>query len=507
MTPSEGQPHPRASESKVALVKGTADVLPDEFDSLLEIESLLLDRFARAGYRRVRVPVLEGRSLHERKSGARIVSHMYQVSGSLNEEVCLRPEVTAGIVRAYNDLSEPPPLPWRVSYSGPVFRLLPTGPGVLREFHQVGVERLDEAGNGGDAEAIWLADWSLAEAGIADATIRIGHAGLIRELLRWSGLPLGVQVALVEVLGEAAGGGDDASPEARVLSAAEAHLETLDAWLGGHSDDDMPVPDDDGGVVRLFRTLHPEVVGRRSSRDILGRIRRKWELGRGLSGVLSTVRERVRELSDLRGPALNVLDRLLRYQDVVPSVTGELVALVDGLGAYGVDPDRVELDLGFGRGIGFYSQMLFVLMAETPGGPFEVCGGGRYDGLARALGSPRDVRGVGFAFGLERLRDVLDARGQLQKTPSGRDVILLLADGTETYGLAAWLRAKGWSVVVDLASRGDDDVSADAARVRGFTRVIRPRSKGFRHLDVATGVSTDLASRDDLLRLLPGARP
>ena len=302
MSPVEGRPQPRASESKVALVRGTADVLPDEFDRLLRIESLLLDRFARAGYRRVRVPVLEDRSLHERKSGARIVTNLYRASGSLGEDVCLRPEVTAGIVRAYNDAPEPPGLPWRVSYSGPVFRLLPTGPGVLREFHQVGVERLDEAGDGGDAEAIWLADWSLGEAGVADATIRIGHAGLIRELLRWSGLPLGVQVALVEVLGEAAHGGDASSPEARVVSAAEAHLASLDAWLGGHSDDDTPVPDEDGGVDRLFRTLYPEVVGRRSGRDIIGRIRRKWELGRGLSGVLATVRERVRELADLRGP-------------------------------------------------------------------------------------------------------------------------------------------------------------------------------------------------------------
>jgi histidyl-tRNA synthetase len=506
MSLGEGNPQPRASESKVALVKGTADVLPDDFDRLLAIESLLLDRFARAGYRLVRVPVLEDRSLHERKSGARIVANLYQVSGSLSEDVCLRPEVTAGIVRAYNDLSEPPPLPWRVSYSGPVFRLLPTGPGRLREFHQVGVERLDEAGNGGDAEAIWLAEWSLAEAGVADATIRIGHAGLIRELLQRSGLPLGVQVALVEVLAEAAGG-DVATPEARVLSAAEAHLATLDSWLGGHNDDDTPVPDEDGGVDRLFRTLYPEVVGRRSGRDIIGRIRRKWELGRGLSGVLTTVRERVRELSDLRGPALDVLDRLRHYQDVVPAMTGELKALLDSLGAYGVDPDRVELDLGFGRGIGFYSQMLFVLMADTPSGPLEVCGGGRYDGLARALGSPREVGGSGFAFGLERLRDVLEARAQLSKAPPRRDVTLLVPQGLETNGLAAWLRSNGLSVVVDPSGEGVQGVSVDDARARGFTRVIQPRSKGLRHLDVASGVSTDVTSRDDLLRLLSGGRP
>ena len=56
------------------------------------------------------------------------------------------------------------------------------------------------------------------------------------------------------------------------------------------------------------------------------------------------------------------------------------------LGHHGVEPDRVELDLGFGRGIGFYTQMIFELAVPTPDGPVEVCGGGRYDGLARVLG-------------------------------------------------------------------------------------------------------------------------
>jgi histidyl-tRNA synthetase len=76
-----------------------------------------------------------------------------------------------------------------------------------------------------------------------------------------------------------------------------------------------------------------------------------------------------------------------------------------------VETARVELDLGFGRGIGFYTQMIFELAVPTPSGPFEVCGGGRYDGLAHVLGSDRDDHGVGFAFGLERLAEACSARG------------------------------------------------------------------------------------------------
>ena len=491
----------RGSESAIPLVKGTADVFPDDHDRLIGLESLLLGRFALGGYRRLRVPILEARELHERKSGARIVANLYQVSGGLSEDVCLRPEVTAGIVRAYNDAPGPPPLPWRVAYAGPVFRVLPTGPGVLREFHQVGVERLDDGRSGGvgDAETIALADWSLAAAGIADATIRVGHAGLIRDLLQWSGLPRGVQVALVEVLGEAAQAGGADSPEDRIVSAMENHLKALADWLGGSAGDETPVPDEEGGADRLFRGLYPVVVGRRSGREIIGRIRRKWDLGHGFAGVLARVRERVGELADLRGPAVDVLDRLRRLDDVVPALTHELTGLVEGLKARGVDLDRIELDLGFGRGIGFYSQTMFVLLADGPDGPREVCGGGRYDGLARALGSTRDVGGVGFAFGLERLRDALDARVPRRTAPMA-DLTMILDNVPDAHAIAGRLRAAGYPAVVEPAGT---DLNPESARARGFARVVS--GAGASIVDLGDGPTAGpLAS---LIRPNAGARP
>ncbi len=490
----------RAVESRVALVKGTADLLPDDFSPLAEIESLLLDRFARSGYAPIRVPVLENRVLHERKSGSRIVANLYQVDGASNEDVCLRPELTAGIVRAFNEASPTPSLPWRVSYSGPVFRLLPTGPRVLREFQQVGVERLDTPGSGtsGDAETIWLAHWALSEAGISDATIRIGHAGLIRELLDSSGLPRGVQVALVEVLSESVQADDDPAVTGdRFLSAIENHLESLTAWLStGVRNGEAAVPADDTGAAKLFHTLYPEVVGRRAGRDVIARLRRKWELGQGLSGVLGSLRDRLHELADLRGPAPEVLARLSRFEDVVPTMTRELRGLVASLQAYGIDPARVELDLGFGRGIGFYSQMMFVLLVDTPNGSLEVCGGGRYDGLARALGSAEDVGGVGFAFGLERLRDVLAARGIKIPSTKKPKQILVVARDANAFGLASWLRGQGLTVVID-ENGGARSQTSD----RRFDFVVEGSGPSYRVTDLASGKETTVPSREDLLRL------
>ena len=396
-----------SGERPVGRVRGTRDWSPDRFGALARIEAALLDRFARAGYDPIRVPVLERTELHERKSGAGIVSKLYELADGGEARVCLRPELTAGVVRAYAEMAESPELPWRVSVTGPVFRHEAMRPGFDREFHQVGVEMLGAGGPGADAEVIWLAWWGLAELGIADASLRIGHVGLILEMFERSGLPEAARSALVERLSEAAS-------EDRGVAALETTLEQLGEWLAAdaESGDSSGSSPDDPAVDRLFRTLVPDVTGRRSGREVVARLRRKWELGRSLHEVIGRLRDQIRALAALRGPILSVLPELeFCHEAIAPESVASLRDLAGKLADRGVDLSRVELDLGFGRGIGFYSRMVFELVVPTPSGPVEVCGGGRYDGLARVLGGDRDDRGAGFAFGSERLIDALIARG------------------------------------------------------------------------------------------------
>ncbi|WP_406697499.1 HisS family protein [Singulisphaera sp. Ch08] len=427
-----------AAERPIDTVRGTRDWLPSDHARLAALESLLLDRFARAGYEPLKTPVLEFTELHERKSGAGIVAKLFELSGTGQPGVCLRPELTAGIVRAYTAAAEPPPLPWRVSHSGPVFRYETPRPGRLREFQQVGVERLGDSGPLADGEVIWLADWALAQAGVEGATIRLGHVGLILEMLERSGLPAPLASALIEMLSEAAADGRD-------VRALERGLEQLSGWL--QTAEAVEIPNaveraDDAGIDRLFRTLVPVVTGRRSGHEIVHRLRRKWDLSHGLLGALERVRAQVHDLAELKGHPDVVLARLARdYESSAPESVAALRTLVRTLSDYGVGLDRVELDLGFGRGIGFYSQMIFELLVPTPEGTVEVCGGGRYDGLARVLGSDRDDRGVGFAFGLERLAQVLEAQGRTTSavTPCG---FLVLAATAEAHPGAAQLATR-----------------------------------------------------------------
>src|SRR5262249_3788780 len=177
----------------------------------------------------------------------------------------------------------------------------------LREFTQVGLELIGLGGPVADAEVIGLAHRSLVQAGIAAATIRIGHVGLIVEILGETGLPPAVRTALVGMLSAAAADGG------RIEALESALDDRLAGWLkpGGEAEEIVPAvrQADNRGVDRLFRQLVPDVTGRRSGHEIIHRLRRKWDLGHSLEEILGRVRDQVHALDELRGPAREVLER------------------------------------------------------------------------------------------------------------------------------------------------------------------------------------------------------
>jgi histidyl-tRNA synthetase len=161
---------PRGAPIKA--VRGMNDVLPDEAALWEHFENVVRDVFRRYGYRNLRVPVVEPTALFVRGIGEVtdiVEKEMYTFEDKLNgESLTLRPEATAGIVRAAIEHNLIYDRPQRVWLSGPMFRHERPQKGRYREFHQFDVEALGFAGPDVDAEQIVMLARLWSELGVAD---------------------------------------------------------------------------------------------------------------------------------------------------------------------------------------------------------------------------------------------------------------------------------------------------------------------------------------------------
>ena len=130
----------------IKAIKGTRDILPDEVGAWHRVEQAAHRLFARYGYREIRTPIFEETQLFARGIGADtdiVAKEMYTFSDRDEEKtsLTLRPEATAGIVRAVIDhhLDQTDPA-LKVYALGPMFRRERPQKGRYRQFHQVDVE-------------------------------------------------------------------------------------------------------------------------------------------------------------------------------------------------------------------------------------------------------------------------------------------------------------------------------------------------------------------------------
>jgi histidyl-tRNA synthetase len=165
----------------IQAVRGTRDILPDEVAPWQRIEAAARDLFARYGYREIRTPVFEETELFARGIGAEtdIVSkEMYTFADRDGGSLTLRPEATAGVVRAvieHNLLHTDPAL--KVYAMGPMFRRERPQKGRYRQFHQVDVEALGFTSPTLDAETIELALAYLDACGVRQRELVLNSVG------------------------------------------------------------------------------------------------------------------------------------------------------------------------------------------------------------------------------------------------------------------------------------------------------------------------------------------
>ena len=162
--------------------RGTKDILPEEITTWQEIYKRANELFTNANCKEIRTPIFEATELFKRGVGDStdiVNKEMYTFNVGGNEtSITLRPENTAGVVRAFiehgMDRLSPPVKLW---YMGPMFRYERPQAGRQRQFHQIGVEIFGVKEATADAEAIILASEFLKKNGIDNLTVSLNSLG------------------------------------------------------------------------------------------------------------------------------------------------------------------------------------------------------------------------------------------------------------------------------------------------------------------------------------------
>ena len=173
------------TNQKLPAVKGMNDLLPQEAALWQALEHKLAAWFAAYGYRNIRTPVLEQTALFRRGIGEAtdiVEKEMFSFTDRLNgDELTMRPEFTAGIVRAEAEHNQLYNGPRRVFSLGPVFRHERPQRGRYRQFHQIDVEALGFAGPDIDAELIIMLARLWRELGLDSMRLEINSLGNLDE--------------------------------------------------------------------------------------------------------------------------------------------------------------------------------------------------------------------------------------------------------------------------------------------------------------------------------------
>jgi histidyl-tRNA synthetase len=184
---------------KIQSIRGMNDILPEQSATWQYLEHTLAEVMAAYAYREIRLPILEQSELFKRSIGSVtdiVEKEMYSFEDRNGDNLSLRPEGTAGCVRACIQQGLLHNQTQRLWYQGPMFRHERPQKGRLRQFHQLGVEAFGFAGPDIDAELLILTARLWRQLGVDQAlTLQINSLGEAADRARY-------REALTEYLGD-----------------------------------------------------------------------------------------------------------------------------------------------------------------------------------------------------------------------------------------------------------------------------------------------------------------
>lgn len=361
----------------------------------------LIVSFERAGYKRLAPPILQPAAPFLDFSGEDIRARMYLTADAQGNELCLRPDLTIPVSREY--LAGPAAgTPQAFCYLGQVFRQRRSDGQGATEFWQAGIESFGRPDKpAADAEMLALALHAATHFGLASPSIRMGDIGLFSALVAALDLApawkrrlikdFNHKKSLLQDLQRLSIASADARPEYQGVLAALAGSDPK----GAHA-----------LITDLLSIAGITTVGGRSIGEIAERFLDQAALGAqpSLPQATRTLIEQFLALNGAPDQVLTQLRTLARNAGLAfDHALEDFAARIRFLVERGIDSRRISFSTALGRGLDYYTGMVFELHDPQKHVAGQLVAGGRYDGLLTRLGSPRPIAAVGFAVWVERL--------------------------------------------------------------------------------------------------------
>lgn len=376
-----------------------------KFEALEAQAQRLLAVFTTAGYEAVAPAIIQPADVFLDVVGENLRARTYVFTDPDGQELCLRPDLTVPTCRLHLERHAGANVEARYCYNGPAFRFQPAGASTAhpREFRQAGIESFAETDREkAETEVVSVILQALRAAGLERYWLRIGDLGLFHILLEALAIPQRWRERLRR---------DFWRPEAfraelmrLTLSPAEA-LEDLPGDLISALD-----PEDVQGAEtlldRYLERVGLELIGARTVGEIAGRLRATVADAKA-EPMPQASAELIEAYLRVDAPALAAgvqLNGLMHSRGVD---LGAALAIfhrrLQLLAAARIDPALVHFQAEFGRDLEYYTGFVFEVIVPGLGPQSPIAGGGRYDGLLKAVGAAEDVPAVGAMIHTERL--------------------------------------------------------------------------------------------------------
>ncbi len=380
------------------------------FDALEAQAQRLVASFVASGASYVAPAVIQPAGLFLDVVGESLRGRTYVFTDPDGRELCLRPDLTVPTCRVYLERDPKAETVARFCYNGPVFRYQPVGApqANAREFRQAGIELYGARDAvAADVDILSAVVSAVGAAGLKQYEIRMGDLGLFHTLLDAIEMPDRWRRRLQHQFWRP----DAFRGELKRLtqfpaSTAEGIDRDLLGAIGGKS------PEAAAEIVGTYLEQHDaELMGTRSLADITaGLLDAAADLK---SGPLAAAKAQlIQDYVAVQGApraALRHIELLASAQKIdLGAALARFRARLDVMAQSGIAVDQMAFAAEVGRRFEYYTGFVFDIVAAPLGPLSPVAGGGRYDGLLRAVGAPVDVPAVGAAIYTERLLSALD---------------------------------------------------------------------------------------------------